>query len=314
MILRTALATLAFATVGAHAQVDYNIYNGTSIEALGIDLIAWGGGRVEESKDVSSAGQNSILVGTSSYFQGGILQFGSPHNLAPYVGGRENLLQISVYALEAKSGGSSGGGGGGGGGGAGIDSGGGGALGGGMTAGGGGGAAAATRSAKQLDNLRLLITTTDGKTTEVLLPLNTSGSPVGRWKKVGVPLMAIPGFDATNKTIKNIAISGDAVTNFYIGEIRVVNDQTPVQGFLDVVEMNLASGDEVLLSAGGEGGFSVLEYVWDFDAKNGLQEEALGQAIYHRFRIPGEYVVTLTVRDKFGLKKPWQGTIKVTVN
>ncbi len=42
--------------------------------------------------------------------------------------------------------------------------------------------------------------------------------------------------------------------------------------------------------------------------------DAEGQIVKRKFRVPGEYTITLTISDAFGLKQPFQTTIKVTVN
>lgn len=310
--------TTAFALLilgAAPAQVDYSVYAGQPLATEQITLQAWGSGSGEESTERSAAGQHSIKVTTSGYFQGVVLNLGRKPDLKPYASNRENLLVFSVFPVEvqAGAGGASGGGsgvrpggmgGGGGATGAGV----------GAAGAGGGGSASSTRPTKQMENLRVLIWTTDGKATEVFLPLTSAGKAAGRWVRVGIPVAAIPRLDQTNMVVDRIAVSGDARTIFYLGEIRVVTDSTPIQGFLDRKEMNLARGDEVLLTASAEAGYSVLEYAWDFDASNGVQDDATGPAVYHRFRIPGEYVVTCTIRDKYGLKSPWTGTIKVTVN
>jgi hypothetical protein len=302
-------AVLGLTLLAAVAQVDVNLYAGQPLSTEGIQIKAWGAGKAEETTDRSSAGQSSIKVTTSGYFQGAVLVFNEPRNVKPYASNRENLLVFSVFPLEVRAGS-----GGAAGGGSGMSAGGGMAAGGGGRGGSQGSAGATTTPPKQMENLRVVIWTTDGKATEVYLPLTSTGRAYGRWVKVGIPLAAIPRFDQTNGVIGRIAVSGDANTTFYLGEIRIVTDSTPIQGFLDRTEMNLARGDEVLLTASAEGGSSILEYVWDFDASNGLQDEATGPAVYHRFRIPGDYIVTCTIRDKFGLKKPWQGTIKVKVN
>lgn len=309
--MTTAFALLIFGA--APAQVDYSVYSGQPLATEQITLQPWGSGSAEESTERSTAGQHSIKVTTSGYFQGAVLNLGRKPDLKPYASNRENLLVFSVFPVEvqAGAGGASGGGLGAGGG---LASGG----GGGVSAGGGSStgrsSASATRPTKQMENLRVLIWTTDGKATEVFLPLTSAGKAAGRWVRVGIPVAAIPRLDQTNMVVDRIAVSGDARTIFYLGEIRVVTDSTPIQGFLDRKEMNLARGDEVLLTASAEAGYSVLEYAWDFDASNGVQDDATGPAVYHRFRIPGEYVVTCTIRDKYGLKSPWTGTIKVTVN
>lgn len=313
-MMMTALVLTFLAAVPA--QVDFSVYAGQPLATEQITLQAWGSGSGEESTERSAAGQYSIKITTSGYFQGTVLALGRKPDLKPFASNKENLLVFSVFPLEVQASAGTGGSGGGGlgAGGGGLASGGGGVSAGGGRASGGGGTSSTARPTKQMENLRVILWTTDGKATELFLPLTSSGKAAGRWVRVGVPISAIPRFSQTNMVVDRIALSGDARTIFYLGEIRVVTDSTPIQGFLDRTEMNLARGDEVLLTASAEGGYSVLEYAWDFDASNGIQDDAIGPGVYHRFRIPGEFVVTCTIRDKFGLKAPWKGTIKVTVN
>ncbi|MEW5885059.1 MAG: hypothetical protein AB1725_12675, partial [Armatimonadota bacterium] len=133
----TALALTFFAA--APAQVDYSVYAGQPLATEQITLQAWGSGMGEESTERSSAGQNSIKVTTSGYFQGVVLNLGRKPDLKPFAPGRENLLVFSVFPIEVGAGAASGGTGGGGlGAGGGLASGGGGGGGGGVSAGGGG--------------------------------------------------------------------------------------------------------------------------------------------------------------------------------
>ncbi len=187
---------------------------------------------------------------------------------------------------------------------------------GGMSGGMGGSSAAPT-----FTTVRMIVTTTDGKKSEAYLPIATSSSGERGWKTVAIPLQAISGFDRTNKTIKDIAFSGDTTTTFYVGELRVVNDPTAIRGEIlgQRTPYNLALGDKVTLSARGEGGSSVLEYVWDFDDADGTDDvDAIGQTVVHQFRrasAEGKMTkVTLTVRDKYGLKPPFKTSIEVHVN
>jgi hypothetical protein len=66
------------------------------------------------------------------------------------------------------------------------------------------------------------------------------------------------------------------------------------------------------------GGISPLQYSWDFDNSDGLQEDATGQRVVHVFRKesptlgnsdPKPYIVTLTVSDVSGAKKPERRTV-----
>jgi hypothetical protein len=165
-----------------------------------------------------------------------------------------------------------------------------------------------------LKNVRLILTTSDGKKSEVYVPVSTSGSGDRGWRSVAVPLQAVAGLGQSNKMVKEIAVSGDAVSTFYLGDLRTINDSTPITGDINYRNMNLALGDEVTLVGRGFGGSSILTYTWDFNDKDGIQVDAEGQAVKRRFRKPGDYTITLTISDHFGLKPPYRTTAKVRVN
>jgi len=167
---------------------------------------------------------------------------------------------------------------------------------------------------QKLQSIRVIVTTTDGKKSEAYIPVSTSGGGDKGWKTAAIPLQAISGFDRTNKDVKEIAFAGDVTTTFYIGDLRVVNDTTPITGEPSVRELNLALGDYMNFSANGYGGSSILKYSWDFDDKDGIQEDVVGQNIKRQFRKPGTFTITLTISDEFGLKKPYTTTIIAKVN
>lgn len=170
-----------------------------------------------------------------------------------------------------------------------------------------------TSASPRLQNIRIIITTTDNKKSEAYIPVTTS-SGSNSWRTVAIPLQAISGFDKTNKEVKEIALAGDVTTTFYLGDLRVINDTTPITGDPTGRDFNLALGDTIELGANGFGGSSILKYSWDFDSKDGIQEDATGQWIRRQFRKPGTFTVTLTISDQYGLKKPYSTTINVKVN
>jgi PKD repeat protein len=165
-----------------------------------------------------------------------------------------------------------------------------------------------------MKNLRLIVTTSDGKKSEVYVPLDTSSNTERGWKSVAIPLQAITGFDRTNKIVKEIAFSGDGTSTFFVGDLRVVNDSTPIHGEIENQSSNFAVGDTVTFHATGSGGASVLKYSWDFGAGNGIATDAVGQTVARKFRKPGKYHITLTITDLYGLKPPYSCSMDVTVN
>ena len=294
-------------------------------------------------------------------FQGGILIWDKPVDLASSFSDKANLLRITFKSLDATvstgggapAGGGKGGGKGAGGFAGGLDGGGGGAgaaggggrqggpPSGGPTGGGGrpgqgapgtgsgllGGAGTGAASTSTLKMMRIIIATTDGKKSEAYVPATTSVSVDRGWKQAGIPLQAIKGFDKTNKVIKNISFSGDVSTAFYLGDIRVINDRTPIRAEPSFRTALCSVNESLTFSADGYGGSSVLKYSWDFDNADGIQVDAEGPVVKYRFRTAsndlknpstmrpnGEFTITLTVSDSFGLKDPYSTTIKVKVN
>lgn len=174
---------------------------------------------------------------------------------------------------------------------------------------------ASTVEIPELKTFRVILTTSDGKKSEAYIPIESSAATDTGWKTVSIPLEAISGLDRTDKVIQSVAFGANTISTFYVGDIRIVDDSTPIRGEINgPANLNLALGDEIVLSATGFGGSSVLKYTWDFDARDGIQVDAEGQSITHKFRKEGNYTVTLTVSDLYGLKPAYTTTMKVTVN
>ncbi len=323
-----------------------------SVEDQGITLKAWGSGSIAETDEVAYEGSRSIRVSTRNYFQGGVMSLASAVDLSGAYGNKNNLLRIAVRLADLNltftSGGTGRPGGGGrvggdpdvGTAGSGAGAGGGAAVGGGRP--GGGGETGAQTPDNALKNLRLIVTTADGKKSEAYVPITTGGSSRG-WIFVSIPLHAIAGFAESNKAIKEVGISGDAISTFYVGEMRIVNDSTPITGEIRVGQiiavgsyggsgggnapnygtnqnLNLALGDEVEFVGYGFGGSSILKYSWDFDATDGIQTDSEGQAVRRKFRKDssnqpnGAYTITLVISDVHGLKTPYTTKMYVKVN
>lgn len=345
------IALLALVAIAGSATANVTLYGaGRQIKDQSITVKSWGSGAIAETDETALVGTHSVRVTTRNYFQGGLLEFGRPVDLAASFNDKNNLLMFSLRMADGMAttggagmgmpGGGRPGGAALGGAGGGIPGGpppgaggppagmgappnmgagrGGGRQGapggmpGGMMPGGmGGGLAGAPPLLRQM---RVVVTTTDGLRSEAYIPLATLTSGAPGWRTIGLPLQGITGFERTNKIVKSIALSGDTTGTFFVGELKVLNDSTPLFAEPNVREMNLALGDEVELFATGQGGASLMEYTWDFDSSDGIQVDAIGQTVRRRFRKAGDYTITLTVRDLFGLKAPYSTTLKATVN
>ncbi len=78
--------------------------------------------------------------------------------------------------------------------------------------------------------LRMIVTTTDGKKSEIYVPVSSTRAGERGWRSVAIPLAAVAGLDRTNKTIKDVGFRRDATSTFYVGDLRVINDTTPLRG------------------------------------------------------------------------------------
>lgn len=337
-------ASLAGSAVAQSTSVLYTPVR--TVKDQGISLRGWGSGIISETDETAYEGANALRVSSRNFFQGGVLRFEKPVDVNGDFAEKTNLLRLTYKVVDgaasggrnapgggrgglgaggsgspgAPAGGTQGGGRGPGGGG--IPGGGrgpgGGFPGGGFPGGGGipgGGMGGAQAAAPTLKTLRAIVTTTDGKKSEVYIPVTSTAKNDRGWSTLAVPLQAITGLDRTNKQISEIAFAADDTVTFYVGDLRVVSDTTPLRGETDVRgNLNIGATETRTFRGYGSGGASVLKYTWDFDDSDGIQIDAEGQTVKRRFRKPGTYTVTLTVSDYFGLKQPYTSTFKVTVN
>lgn len=143
--------------------------------------------------------------------------------------------------------------------------------------------------------------------------------------QIAVPFVAFKGLDkAPTARLREIRIFGDYKDTFWIGQIRTTADDEPIS--VDPLDdVDTVVGEPIEFAATASGGLSPLQYSWDFDYSDGIQEDRVGQTVVWAFRKeskdqigkPGEvqpYVVTLTVRDLSGAKKPVRRTASVIVS
>jgi len=261
----------------------------------------WGGGSIFESKKMGYEGNRSIGIGSKGYFQGGTMLFPEPLDWSSAVKDPEEVLRFTYYLANPK--------------------------------------VVVTKTAKnqvvqstthqqydfqkqvrssirpKVKQLRLILATTDGKRSEFYIPVEASQpTAVSGWRTVGLPLQSIHGLGVTNKQISSITFSTDNVATVFVDDIRVVRDDVPLTGTAKPNPVSLHPGDEVTFSATADGGLTPIVFRWDFGENKGIEVDAEGSRIRHRFRKAGIYTVTLTVADRFGYKKPFVQEIPVTVS
>ncbi len=329
------------------------IFRGDPKAASGITAAGWGSGTAVEDDKVHLSGSVSYRITTQGLYQGASFSVGNPVDLTSYLTNKSSCLQFAVRLPDDGSGPAGGRGTGGfnppGGGGYGPPGGFGGQKGGGgygppggfggQRTGGAGGSAGgfgppggfggyggyggqnggkqgstSTQKAKTLSQLRIeMIPAGEGKPVEFLMPLSYGKENDQGWKQLSIPIAAISGVTSENAKFKEIRIFGDSPTTLWIGQIKIVNENAPLtlEDISDKTAIQRAA--KYTLTARGSAGSLPLKYSWDFDESDGIQEEKVGQTIQHSFQKSGDYVVSVTVSDVYGLRTPITKKFKVYV-
>jgi len=297
------------------------IFQGASAESTGLTLRSWGSGSITEDQKNVYAGTESLRIVTHGQFQGADIRLSKPVDLGRYVTEKNTYLQVALLLPttdKTANGGVPGGGFGnefgGGSPGFGGKRGGGAPGSGGLPGSGGvpGGPTGGTTRPKSIENLRLVMIRPTGKPVELLLPI-ANAVPENSWKMLNIPVSALPGITADNAKFSEIRIFGDNAGVLYVGRIGLVTDSTPIK-VEPVTDMIVEIGRPYRYTASGSGGATPLQYSWDWDDKDGIQEESVGRAVIHTYYRTGDFVGTLTVTDKYGLKAPVVTKFKVNVH
>jgi len=319
--LCAAAVLISASSIRANAQGEIRVYSGEPL-GNGISALPWGSGEAKQSEEHVLMGSNSLKIITHGRYQGARLVLASPLNVKSMLADPSAYLQFMVVLPTKESigrmgseygsmsgmmagklrGPTSGAGGG--------------KFGGGES----GTAGSLLVKPKPVSGLRLVIRTSDGKRAETVLHADTSVRVRDDWNSLAVPLVALKDLKDSNGEIKELNIFGDAPATLYLGQVRVVRDETPIR-VDELSERTVPVNDTVTFTGSATAGVSPLKYEWDFNSSNGVEVDAEGQTAKHKFRkslkdgngntLP--YIVTLKVVDPYGLKKPVTRTTKVFV-
>ena len=288
----------------AHAQeapppVSMAIFRG---DDSNISLGSWGSGRLETSKDAVLVGSESLKITTQGFYQGGRIDFKQPVDLSSAFTNPRTYMRFQVRFTGAGSTAQN------------FDE---------STG------QTSAQAASPFKNMRFLLVMADGSRYELIRPveLPVTEDP-DSYAPLTFPLAALskkmteggkplPTGDAAK--IKQMAIFGDKYAAFYIGEIGVVTDATEIT--ISPLDDQIFFAQQATSFVGNaEGGATTLRYSWDFDASDGIQEDAVGRVVSHIFPRVGSgkngqatYKVTLTVSDVDGIKKPVSATQEAQV-
>ncbi len=326
----------------AQGMQEIRLYAGEPVTQSGVKLLPWGSGTAQETEEHVFMGSKSLKITTHGDYQGARLVFQNPLSLKSVLDDNTAYLQFLLVlpgkdttgrmggdygsmmrGMMGRGGGRSGMGYPGGPGGMGGPGGPPGGMYGGMMGRGGRGGNADMTKPKPVSRLRVVLGTTDGKRAETYLDLDTAvrSNTNPDWSTLAVPVAALKGLKDTSGDIQEIDIFGDSPSTLYLGEARIVHDQTPIRIEDLGDQQGVPVNSELTLTGAADAGLSPVKYEWTFDTEHNPGVDAEGKTVKHTYRkalrdpqgntVP--YIVTLTVRDPYGIKQPASRTFKVYV-
>ncbi|MDO8685024.1 MAG: PKD domain-containing protein [Armatimonadota bacterium] len=273
------------------------VYGGQPAAEAGIILSGWGSGSAEDSADKTLSGSKSVKVVTEGWFEGGSIEFKTPAKVFAGKPADDAYLQFTIAPTMqsvlstsssdgdwfSKASGQSG---------SSYDFG------------------AESVQRPKIEKLRLVLTSDKGKRMEFIEPM-TPASEAG-WVNASIPLKKLAAADAAEYSLKKALVFSDVADTIYIGYIHVVQDKDLITADPEE-DMSYSSNEPVPFRANAVGGLGALRRSWDFDNKDGIQEDAIGEFVTHVYKVTGDYIVTLTVTDINGVKASVTKTINVHI-
>lgn len=321
-LIRTlTIAALALNSVCAYAASSLSnevyIYRGGALSQAGITVGSWGSGKASESQEKTLTGNYSVKLTSQSLYSGGRIDFSNPVEIYSGDPDQDRYLLFTFFFEDKPRL---------------ID----------PTAGTGNEIDADPYYMPTVNKLRFVFVDDKGIMTSIMEP-TTQVDQDDNWVRIAVPLRKLKHLQdsaleklledvATDKTVKNsetyklsrLIVFSDIAATFHLGEIKLVTDNSPIKAEINGTGMVGSNIKNYFLGV-AEGGLAPLKYSWDFNAEDGIQEECTGMVGSHIYvsgrDIPADpsilskdFVITLTVSDVDGIKKPAVATFKVTVN
>ncbi|MCL5283159.1 MAG: PKD domain-containing protein [Armatimonadetes bacterium] len=301
-----AFAVMVMTVGAANAQLA-SIYSGSGRNG-GVEVASWGSGEVAFDQNNVYTGVRSIKVTTQGMFQGARIELAEPIDLSPYIGSTSDYLDF-VFRIARQNRNNRG-----------YGFGPGGFMGGPPNTMTGppnfGGYNQNNQNQYQqnveIKDLRYVLVTTDGKRVEGEIPIKSQRQDDQGWYNLGVPFAVMKTLASGDK-LKEVQVFADAPGSFYLGEIHIINDTTPIHAnSLD--DQTEPKDSELTFRGSADDGVTPLVYSWNFgEIKGDKGVDAVGRRVTHIFRKSGDYTVTLTVSDLYGFKKPSVTTCRVRI-
>lgn len=301
-LLRVAAITalLAARPAGAAETV---LFGGQPPAPAGITLGGWGSGSATYTGEEQYEAGGVLKIKVRDFYQGARLDFREALDLTPVLRQPNAYLALTVKlgpgvqaapaAMPGMDGGMMGPGG----------------MPGGMP-----GAAAPQVKVPKVTRLRVALL--GEKTSYELYPLSDVQPDETGWVKIGIPLEALKERVGEGTfTVKRLVIGANAPDTISIARIVALNDDTDITAEATPERFNeIRVNRPIRFTALAKGGVTPLKLCWDFDASDGVQEEAIGARVEHAFSKPGRFTVTFTAKPADNAeKRPVVDTMEVEV-
>ena len=272
------------------------VYDGTPMDQATVRIGNWGSGICEESSQNAYSGSRSLKITPKDLYTGGRIDFVAPLDVTASMKNPSAYLQIICLFTGAQA----------------QDQ---------LTAALGTAAAPTdmyggdtSNPGRPVRTLRTVLYFENGPAVEAQGPLSAYKVGADGWMVVSFPLSVIKGkTNLAQYKLTRMVITGDGTQPFNVGEIRTIPDESTLSADSSE-DMEVSTNYPIAFQGFCTSGASAVKYSWDFDSRNGIQEQATGDLVYHRFTQVGDFDVTLTVSDLFGVKQPATKVIHVKVN
>ncbi|MBI2843541.1 MAG: PKD domain-containing protein [Armatimonadetes bacterium] len=166
-------------------------------------------------------------------------------------------------------------------------------------------------SKPKVGNVRIVLVSADGREIDVTqaVPPHSEGG----WYTFGIPFKVLGIKQGESFPVSRIMLFTDVPDSVFLGQISTGEDDTPITAYAGEDQV-VAIYDSVVFQAEAEAGGSVLRYDWNFGDAGAAGVDGTGEVVMHQYRKGGDYTVTLTVSDIWGMKAPVTSTCVVTVN
>lgn len=172
---------------------------------------------------------------------------------------------------------------------------------------------------KHLENLRLMAFYDKGLVVAERYPIIVYGTDADGWDTLAIPFNAFKGKSPVEGNLRRLVVCGDADESLYIGKISVKRDMSPMEAKIlrpstkEEADTEILAGQEVDLDIDAEVGLAAIDVTWDFDASDGIGEDAKGESTTHLYPKAGSFTVTAVVKDLANQKSPVVATYIVNV-